>query len=639
MRSPRRIVTRALLILVGIVLLGVVASALVLWQASGDLQAGRDALLDGKRALLAGEAPDAVTAFDDADRRFDSAADDLGGPVALFAAALPGLGNHVDVARAVAEAGGSAADAGTAFSGSLAGLPEGLGALAPVDGRLPIERYAEVADAARTAAADADDALAAIEDAPTTFLLAPVLDARWDAEADLREAVRALDAAAALLEGVPGFAGADGPRRYLVVSENPAELRGTGGLWGAYAILTFRDGRASVGEAAATPSLPDVSVDDIEPPNPDYRRNYDQFGGAASWANLNMTPDFPSASRAALGNWEAGGGTPLDGVIAADPFALETMLRVTGPTTVPGTDITVGADDVVAFMANEAYAVFTVAEERKRILGAVAADVLGRFLELKGQALPRIRALGEAAGGGHLKIYVRDPDLQAGVALSGAGGSFAADPGDVVAVHVNNGSGNKVDFWASRRVSYRVELGGEGEALSTLETTIGNAAPTEGYLRHVLGPWVDDLGPGDQYPLITASCHEPCELIEARRDGEPVAVAIGSELGIPWYRDYRPILAGDRGRLALEWRTEGVWEGTSSDGAYRLTFLGQTTIEPTDLRVEITAPAGADIIWTSAPMEVDGGTATWRGTPRPRTVLEVRFRAPLPVRWWRGLTG
>ena len=44
-----------------------------------------------------------------------------------------------------------------------------------------------------------------------------------------------------------------------------------------------------------------VSIDEIPDPNPDYREIYDPFGGAASWHNMNMTPDFPSAARAALG--------------------------------------------------------------------------------------------------------------------------------------------------------------------------------------------------------------------------------------------------------------------------------------------------------------------------------------------------
>jgi hypothetical protein len=37
-------------------------------------------------------------------------------------------------------------------------------------------------------------------------------------------------------------------------------------------------------------------------------------------------------------------------------------------------------------------------------------------------------------------------------------------------------------------------------------------------------------------------------------------------------------------------------------------------------------------------MAVDGGTATWEGSPTSRTMLSVRFRAPLPLRYVRNVT-
>jgi hypothetical protein len=78
-----------------------------------------------------------------------------------------------------------------------------------------------------------------------------------------------------------------------------------------------------------------------------------------------------------------------------------------------------------------------------------------------------------------------------------------------------------------------------------------------------------------------------------------------------------------------------VWQGNGSGGIYRLVFLGQPTIQPTDLRVSITSPPGTDVVWTNEPMALDGPTAVWQGTTTARTMLEVRFRAPLPLRWWR----
>jgi hypothetical protein len=41
---------------------------------------------------------------------------------------------------------------------------------------------------------------------------------------------------------------------------------------------------------------------------------------------------------------------------------------------------------------------------------------------------------------------------------------------------------------------------------------------------------------------------------------------------------------------------------------------------------------------TSIPMDVNGATATWRGTPTYRMTLSVTFAPTLPVRAWRALT-
>jgi hypothetical protein len=127
-------------------------------------------------------------------------------------------------------------------------------------------------------------------------------------------------------------------------------------------------------------------------------------------------------------------------------------------------------------------------------------------------------------------------------------------------------------------------------------------------------------------------CHAPCELASATRDGSPISVTAGSENGVSWLRDASTIPAHASGTLALTWRSSGVWTGNSGGGSYELTLLGQPTVRPTDVSVTIHSPAGTRMVWTSTPMAVDGGTATWRGTPTSTTTLEVRFQAPLPLR-------
>jgi hypothetical protein len=610
---------------VAVVVLGSVAAlaltGVAILRAGTQLQAARQELVSARRALTDGDLSAAQEGFGAARDRFVDASEAAdGGPTWL-----PLLGNNLRATSAIASSGAHLSTAGVGMTGAILGLPEGLDSLAPEGGRLPLGVYASLQEAAATARAEGDAAEGAIVGAPETWLVPPVRDARWDAEALTVEAAQVLRSADALLGAVPVFAGADGPRRYLVLAENPAELRSTGGLWGAYSILTLEGGRPTFGSTAPSYSLPTVTPDELPAPNPEYAEHYNRFGGAASWHNLNMTPDFPSAARAAIANYEAATGRPVDGVIVADPFALEEMLRVTGPMQVQGAGIRIDADNVVDFTTNRAYTTFEGDPlYRKEALGGTATQVLQRFLEMPRNGIGKIKAITRAAAAGHLKFYSAHDAVQRRLEEAGISTGVPTE-GDVVGVFVNNGSGSKIDYYAERSVAYDVVLGEGGRSEATLTTTIANEAPKKGLPRYVLGPFIDGADAGEQWPYVTVACVR-CEAIDARRDGEPVPVVSGSELGLHWYRDQMRIAAGGTASLAVDWRAEGAWEGDDDGGRYRLTVLGQNTIRPTELQITIQTPTGTDVVWTSEPMAVEAGTATWEGTAGARTILEVRFR-------------
>ena len=486
----------------------------------------------------------------------------------------------------------------------------------------------------------ANEAVTLIGDTPSTWLVGPVADARLDAEEQVEQAADGLTALRLMLEGLPGFAGAAGERRYFFVAESPAEQRGTGGIWGAYSIVTVEHGRFRFSSFEPIQQLPDLDPDRLPAPNPDYRANYDQYGGAGFWLNMNMTPDFPSAARAVLNAYEEHTGERLDGVISADPFALRELLEVTGPRDVPRLNRTIDADNVVPFTTNEAYIRYNSDPElRKAILGDVAKGVFERFLAMDEHDTGRLRAVARSVSSGHLKLYTAtDESLEEGLALAQVDGALRSDENsDVSAVIVNSGSGVKVDFYASRQVDYEVRLADDGEAIATTEVRIKNDAPTSGLPVYVIGPVAASAESGDNVSLVRILCPANCDLLTAERNGKEQALVEGTELGITWYQDFFTIPAGTTGSLGIQTQLQDVWEGNSSSGTYRLTYLNQTTVKPTTVSITIEAPPGQHIVSASDDVSWDGSTARWEGTPGPRTQIEVRFEASLPVRWWRDL--
>lgn len=635
--TPRRRRRRIVLVVLVVLAVCVTVEVVFVLGVRRDLTAGRSSVTTGRRQALAGDLEAARTSFAEAAVSFQQATDRAQGPVGSLARAVPWLGNTADTVHAMSQAGISLSSAGTTLTGALLELPDGIGSLAPANGVVPIDRYADLAAAVDTARVDARAAADTLTAAPDRFVPQLVSRARWDGQDQATALAGDLDGVAQLLHGLGSFAGAGSPRRYLVLAQNPAELRGTGGIWGAYAILTLRDGRAHVSSARPTQTLRDFPAGRVPSPSEDYARTYDQFGGAGSWQNMNATPDFPSAAKAALANYALGEGEHLDGVITADPFFLAALLDVTGPIRVPGAG-TVDADTVVDVTTNLAYRHFAGPTQRKEVLGGAATEALTRFLSMDEHGLARLKALGTSIADGHLRLYSTDPVIEGALASLGVDGALTPPAGDLLAVSVNNGSGSKIDYYADRTVDYDVRLGGDGEAIATATVAIANHAPTRGQPRYVIGPFIDGAEPGDQIPFTTVSCHQPCELLTATRDGADVTLAAGSENQIPWLGDYRTIPADETGVLSLTWRATDVWQGNSSGGRYDLTYLGQPTVRPTDLRVTIHAPAGTNIIWTSEAMAVDGGTAVWEGAPSSRTTLSVRFRAPLPLRYLRNIT-
>jgi Protein of unknown function (DUF4012) len=642
-RRRRRWLKRSLVVLLvvaGVLTLATIVTGLAAAGLRQDLLDGREAMERARDAISYGNLDTADAALEEAKAKFHAAAQSSHDGLAGIAGSLPVFGRTIDVAGGLAQAGERLATAGTHLVASIEDLPDGLSSLAPTQGALPVENYRRLGAALEDVQTEADAALALVRDTPSSLLAGPVADARFQAERQLHRATDAIESLRLTLDGLPAFAGAEGERQYFFAAESPAELRGTGGIWGAYSIVTVRDGSFRFSKFRPIQELPDLDPKLLPPPNPDYERNYDQYGGAGFWRNMNMTPDFPSAARAVLNAYEQYTGERLDGVITADPFALQSLLEVTGPTEVAGLGRQLDADSVVPFTTNEAYIRYRDPVERKAVLGDVAKGVFERFLAMDEHDVGRIRAIASSVAGGHLKVYTdTDEQLQDGLAIAGVDGAFtAAEPGDVLDVIVNSGSGSKVDYYATRRVSYDVQLGGDGEAIATTQVDIHNDAPSSGLPRYVITPLAKKGKPGDNISLVTISCAHSCELLTAERNGSSIGMRYGSELGLPRYEDFFTTPSGSTGTLRIQTKLDDVWEGNSSGGWYRLTYLNQTTVQPTHVTITIHAPAGQRIVWTSEPMDVVGDTATWTGTPGPRTEFEVRFEAPLPLRLWRDAT-
>jgi hypothetical protein len=598
------------------------------------MEIGRDRLLAARAALLAGDVEVAKEKFEQAEDAFVQARGHADNPLLRMVSLLPIIGRTPDAATGLSEAGHEVSLAGVSIAGGVAALPNGLASLAPHRGRIDTASYAALAPALAEATSHLQRAGAAVGDVKTTWLLGPVAEARRQFANELQPITRGLEAATAVVRRFPAFLGSEGVRRYLFVAENPAELRGTGGLFGSVAVMTLRDGKISFGPFEPNERFPLLPRGRVPPPNEDFGRLYPDSAGLMVVTNL--TADFPSAAIALQRLYEASRpGVKLDGVISADPFALQAMLEVSGPVTV-GPLGTVTPENVIALVSNRAYSIVTDGEARGRVLGEVAGLVIGRFLA-GAQAQTAATAIAGAAGGGHLTIHVDDEEMQRALARANADGGLPGSGGDLVGPIVNNGGANKVDYYAKRFVKLAVELGAENVARWGLDMSIHNGAPTTGQPVYVIGP-NGYAQTGENLSLLSLYAPPGAELLEYRQNGEPVGLGVETELGHALFSSDVAIPSGGRADLHYDVASPGAWEGTAAHGTYHLVYLGQTTPNPTTVRIQIDVPEGAHIIRTSVPMTVQGRRAVWEGTISTRSVFEVEFQKPFLARAWSALS-
>ncbi|HUG85409.1 MAG TPA: DUF4012 domain-containing protein, partial [Euzebya sp.] len=379
-RSPLRVWSRRVLLAVLAVII-VVGAVTVLqsFRARADLVAGRQAMERGRSAIVRSDLESALSAFEQARTAFRAAEDHLANPVVAAAAAVPVAGDTVQTARMLSRAGASVAEAGVELSGGALRLPEGLATLAPVDGVIPVRAVAAIAPFLQRASDLVGVALQDVRSAPDGRVLGVVARAREEFLGQIGQIDGLLQAAATLSDALPSFLGSEEPRRYFFGAQSLAEARSLGGCICAYTLLEVDGGQLSFGEFVTTTTIGGVTVD-APPPTEEFGRRYEPYGSAGLLSTVNYSADLPTVSQAILNIYEHVEGERLDGVILADAYVLEALVRATGPVDIPQVGL-VPASEIVATLSNDAYDALPDSNARKALLGQVAAATLEGFLQ------------------------------------------------------------------------------------------------------------------------------------------------------------------------------------------------------------------------------------------------------------------
>jgi hypothetical protein len=325
------------------------------------------------------------------------------------------------------------------------------GRLRPRNGRIDLAEIERLAPAVRRAAESIDRADRDLAMTRPDSLLFPLDDVVGRLQAQVDRARAAATASATAFRLLPGMLGKDGPRTYLLMIQNPAELRSTGGLPGSLALLRVDRGRLSMGWQGSPADIARTAAP-VE-----LRRDTAQQYGRTPGTDLrdsNLTPDFPEAARIARSMTESARHVRLDGVVSVDPIALAELMRGTGPVTVTN-GVRLGADNVVQVLLNQAYQVLPTQQAQNDFFEATARKVFESVLAGRGNQQQAIRGLATAAGQHRVLVWSAHPEEQAVIAPTAVSG--ALDGGSAerprIGLYLNDTTAGKMDYYLQYRTS------------------------------------------------------------------------------------------------------------------------------------------------------------------------------------------
>lgn len=553
-------------------------------------------------------------------------------PLVALAGSMPIAGDHVAAAESLLVAAGAlteAADVGLGLAHEIVEIREAN----LVDGSVPlmpglVELMAESGAEVDQLWESLEIAQAAIEDIPDDAL-AQIIEARDLVQEPLAAYMPLLATYVEHGDAIPAMFGWGDEARYLVLAQNPAELRPSGGYAGTIGVVTVRDGAITeqrfrdVHELSRQEGLPFVEA---PPALAEYLLGPDQ-----SWrlADATWSPDFPTAAQAALELYTIEtGDSDIDGVIAITTFAIDRLLEVVGPVEIPKYDVTVAPGDTTLTLLGATRGTPTSLEGRKEILDVLARRLMNRLLSLPPASWSAAgEALGDIGAEGMALAWMVDDGAQALIDDVGWSGRVGAGTGDTVMVVESNVSPtSKYNLVVDRSDSLVVKLDDTGNALESLRMDWSNhaAEPGEPYasLREFsnneegwYGAYVRVLAP-DGAELVTTS----------GRTAEDIGAAEGvsEEAGRVVFANYLFMPPGES-TLTYLWTVPAVAVPIEGGWRYELMLQKQPGARAVPQSVVVDLPPGSQVFGASDGARVEGERVSFTADLSEDVALFVEY--------------
>ncbi|SDO31622.1 Protein of unknown function [Nakamurella panacisegetis] len=419
----------------------------------------------------------------------DKARADTSDPLFRLAGHLPWIGTNF---RAVSDIASTVDQLATTTAPSLVQVartvqPE---TLTPKNGTIDVKPIAAASDTLQAADAAVVSAEQSTSSIDRRGLIGPIDRAVTTLQAKLAKLEQTTSAAARIGRLAPAMLGADGPRKYLVVFQNLAEPRASGGLFGSYALVTITDGKLAITDQGS--GSRDLGKFDppLALPAGLSTALYGQLPGTYA-TDTNLTPDFPTSAALLAKMYAIRKHVTVDGVVSIDPVALSYLLVGAKPIPI-GHNLQLTSSNVTRILLSTAYALYPQSNDapaREAFLADATAKAFAAVTNSGGSARSLLRGLRKAVGERRLLVWSADGEQQTDLLATDLSGHLPTVDGatPVVGVFRNDSTGGKLGYYTSGSATLVPGTCTAGQRNLTLSVTMSYTAPSAGLPTYVLG--------------------------------------------------------------------------------------------------------------------------------------------------------
>jgi hypothetical protein len=274
---------------------------------------------------------------------------------------------------------------------------------------------------------------------------------------------------------LPQLLGANGSTKsYLVLAQNNAEIRATGGFAGSWGTISVTDGKLTFGqfEAEATfPGFSDLfSITDEE-------RNL--FGETllTHENNVNSTPDFTRVGYFAKSIWDSERSQNVDGVIAVDPVFLQSLLALTGESISMSDGTSLDGSNAATVLMHDCYLKYDPSQQ-DIFFGEAASKCFASLTTNIGKVglTKLVDMLKSSASDYRIQVWMADEQTEAVIKQLGFGGEISTDATKpVLGVYLNDETWGKMGWYIKLDTQVGVATkNADGSSSYEVTTTLSN---------------------------------------------------------------------------------------------------------------------------------------------------------------------